>query len=71
MDNQYDVIVVGAGNGGLVAAATCAKSGLRTLLVEKHNIRLIRAERSGCCRGASSPSGSWSESSPPAAGYGR
>ena len=36
--NQYDVIVVGAGNGGLVAAATVAKAGYRTLLLEKHNI---------------------------------
>lgn len=24
----YDVIVIGAGNGGLAAAATCAKEGL-------------------------------------------
>ena len=36
--NQYDVIVVGAGNGGLVAAALTAKAGYRTLLLEKHNI---------------------------------
>lgn len=38
MDNQYDVIVIGAGNGGLVSAATCAKNGLKTLLLEKHNL---------------------------------
>ena len=38
MGNQYDVIVVGAGNGGLVAAATTAKNGLKTLLLEKHNL---------------------------------
>lgn len=38
MENNYDVIVVGAGNGGLTAAATTAKAGLRTLLLEKHNI---------------------------------
>ncbi|MDD3946921.1 MAG: NAD(P)/FAD-dependent oxidoreductase [Clostridia bacterium] len=38
MDNHYDVIVVGAGNAGLVAAATTAKSGLKTLLLEKHNL---------------------------------
>ena len=36
--NQYDVIVVGAGNGGLVAAATVAKAGYRTLMLEQHNI---------------------------------
>ena len=38
MDNKYDVIVVGAGNGGLAAAATTAKNGLKTLLLEKHNL---------------------------------
>ncbi len=34
----YDVIIIGAGNGGLAAAATCAKAGLSTLLLERHNI---------------------------------
>ena len=38
MDNHYDVIVVGAGNAGLAAAANTAKAGLKTLLLEKHNI---------------------------------
>ncbi len=38
MRNNYDVIVIGAGNGGLAAAATCAKAGLKTLLLEKHNL---------------------------------
>lgn len=35
---KYDVIVIGAGNGGLTAAVTCAKAGLSTLLLERHNI---------------------------------
>ena len=35
---RYDVIVVGAGNGGLCAAATVAKAGYSVLLLEKHNI---------------------------------
>ena len=34
----YDVIVIGAGNGGLAAAATCAKAGLSVLLLERHNL---------------------------------
>lgn len=35
---NYDVIVIGAGNGGLGAAAFTAKNGFKTLIVEKHNI---------------------------------
>ncbi|TAL32958.1 MAG: NAD(P)/FAD-dependent oxidoreductase [Spirochaetes bacterium] len=35
---EYDIVVIGAGNGGLTAAATGAKQGLRTLLLERHNI---------------------------------
>lgn len=34
----YDVIVIGAGNGGLAAAATSARAGYSTLLLERHNI---------------------------------
>lgn len=35
---KYDVIIIGAGNGGLAAAANCAQAGLSTLLLERHNI---------------------------------
>ncbi|MBQ4094020.1 MAG: NAD(P)/FAD-dependent oxidoreductase [Oscillospiraceae bacterium] len=38
MEKRFDVIVVGAGNGGLAAAANTASAGLKTLLLEKHNI---------------------------------
>ena len=38
MKKDYDVIVIGAGNGGLAAAAFTAKNGLKTLIVDKHNI---------------------------------
>jgi phytoene dehydrogenase-like protein len=34
----YDAVVIGAGNGGLTAAATLAKSGMKVLLLERHNI---------------------------------
>lgn len=36
--SDYDVIVVGAGNAGLTAAATLQRAGKRTLLLERHNI---------------------------------
>jgi prolycopene isomerase len=35
---DYDVVVIGAGNGGLTASATLARKGLRVLLLERHNI---------------------------------
>ncbi len=35
---DYDAIVIGAGNGGLTASLTMAKAGLKTLLLERHNI---------------------------------
>jgi phytoene dehydrogenase-like protein len=35
---SYDVIVVGAGNGGLTAAVTLTQKGLKVLLLERHNI---------------------------------
>ncbi len=38
MDRHYDVVVVGGGNGGLAAAAITSQAGLKTLLLEKHNI---------------------------------
>lgn len=34
----YDAIIIGAGNGGLVAAAVAAKQGLKVLLIEQHNL---------------------------------
>ncbi|MFC1823208.1 FAD-dependent oxidoreductase [Thermodesulfobacteriota bacterium] len=37
MEN-FDSIVIGAGNGGLVGALNLAKSGKKVLLLEKHNI---------------------------------
>ncbi|MGV9314605.1 FAD-dependent oxidoreductase, partial [Streptomyces sp. NPDC003691] len=38
MSVDYDVIVIGAGNAGLAAAATLQRGGQRTLLLERHNV---------------------------------
>ena len=38
MDRQYDIIVIGAGNGGLSAAASACNRGFKTLLIEQHNL---------------------------------
>ena len=38
MVKNYDAIVIGAGNGGLVASARLAKEGKKTLLIERHNL---------------------------------
>lgn len=35
---KYDAVVIGAGNGGLMAAARLAKEGKKVLLLEKHNL---------------------------------
>ena len=35
---QYDVIVIGAGSGGLVAATTAQRKGLKTAMIEKNKI---------------------------------
>ena len=35
---EYDAVVIGAGNGGLTAAATLAAKGVKTLLLEQHNL---------------------------------
>lgn len=35
---QYDAIVIGAGNAGLTAATALQRGGAKTLLLERHNI---------------------------------
>ena len=35
---QYDVVVIGAGNGGLTAAIRVLQGGFSCLLLEKHNL---------------------------------
>ena len=38
MGERFDVIVIGAGPGGYVAAIKCAKEGLRTAIVENRRV---------------------------------
>ena len=38
LKDKYDVIVVGAGNGGLTAAAMLANRGVDVLVIEQHYI---------------------------------
>ena len=35
---SYEVVVIGAGNGGLTAAVGLAQKGVKVLLLERHNI---------------------------------
>ena len=37
-NKAYDVVVIGAGNGGLVAAIRVLQAGYSCLLLEKHNL---------------------------------
>ena len=37
-DNKYDVIIIGAGLGGLTAGATLTRRGRKVLVLEQHNI---------------------------------
>lgn len=37
MDKKYDVIIIGAGIGGLVCGCYLKKAGLHVLIIEKHN----------------------------------
>ena len=38
MEHLYDVVVIGAGNGGLVAAIRVLQAGHSCLLLGKHNL---------------------------------
>ena len=38
MEKKYDVIVIGAGLGGMAAATLLARNGLGVLLLERHNV---------------------------------
>ncbi|MFI3302858.1 MAG: NAD(P)/FAD-dependent oxidoreductase [Rikenellaceae bacterium] len=51
VENNYDVIVIGAGAAGMMAAGTAAKSGKRVLLIEKmeKSGRKVRISGKGRC----------------------
>ena len=41
---DYKVVIIGAGNGGLVATARLALSGIKVLLIEQHNFSRQRVQ---------------------------
>ena len=48
MSANFDVVVIGAGPGGYVAAIRCAQLGLRTACVEKEPLLGGTCLRVGC-----------------------
>ena len=38
LSEKYDLIVIGAGNGGLMTACRASRMGLKTLVIERHNL---------------------------------
>jgi len=38
LSDKYDLVVIGAGNGGLMTACRASRMGLRTLVIERHNL---------------------------------
>ena len=36
-DSEYDVVIIGAGAGGLSAGATLSRAGVKTLVLEQHD----------------------------------
>jgi dihydrolipoamide dehydrogenase len=49
MSNKYDVIVIGAGPAGYVAAIRCAQLGLKTACIEKWHDAKKNPEDCGTC----------------------
>ncbi len=44
---DYDVLVVGAGQGGLPAAHMAANLGIKVALIEEHKVALIEEHKVG------------------------
>ena len=61
MRNQYDMIVVGGGHNGLVAAAYLAKAGARVVILEKRTdvmqAQAMRQSKAGRGSGGSAADG--------------
>ncbi len=53
MDNKYDVIIVGGGTGGFMAAIAAAGEGAKTLLIERYGFLGGTATAGGLCNMAS------------------
>ena len=63
MAENYDVIIIGSGHGGYIAAIRAAQLGLKTAIVEREHLAGI-CSNWGCIPISSWASSTWAAASP-------